>query len=179
MVIPIANICESQEGVMRCMYSGEGQYVSLQQLDNCREIYFARFFRPSTLFIDNAQHLTKITIQSGSVRCKDITTNNPKVLITIADIPCKDQTDESYFSREVTTHEPEHERMEEPKKVSVNNNQSGDGQRENNKLQHQGGDEHPFAKMTYETFDKMQSKKAKKDKIHNSGKRRNSWLVDI
>lgn len=89
MVIPIANICESQEGVMRCMHSGKGQYVSLQQLDNCREIYFARFFRPSTLFIDNAQHLTKITIQSGSVRCKDITTNNPKVLITIADIPCK------------------------------------------------------------------------------------------
>lgn len=89
MVMPITNICDSQEGVMRCTYSGEGQYVSLQQLDNCREMYFARFFLHSTLFIDNAQHLTKITIQSGSVRCKDITTNNPKVLITIADIPCK------------------------------------------------------------------------------------------
>ncbi|CAG2256180.1 unnamed protein product [Mytilus edulis] len=88
-VIPITNICESQEGILRCSYSGEGQYLSLQQLDNYREIHFTRFFHPSTLFVDNAKHLKRIIIHSGSVRCEDITTNNPEVLVTIAGIPCK------------------------------------------------------------------------------------------
>ncbi|VDI10263.1 Hypothetical predicted protein [Mytilus galloprovincialis] len=94
-VIPITNICESQEGILRCSYSGEGQYLSLQQLDNYREIHFTRFFHPSTLFVDNAKHLKRIIIHSGSVRCEDITTNNPEVLVTIAGIPCKCSTAEA------------------------------------------------------------------------------------
>lgn len=90
----------------------------------------------------------------------------------------KDQTDESNIALDRTTHKPEHEKSEEPTKVFVNNNQSGDGQKENNELQHLSGDGHPFAKMTYETFDKMQTKKTKKNKMHNSGKRHNSgWLT--
>ncbi|XP_063437243.1 uncharacterized protein LOC134718566 isoform X2 [Mytilus trossulus] len=88
-VIPITNICESQDGVLRCSYSGEGQYISLQDLNNIREIRFERFFQPSTLFIENAKQLRQIIIQSGSTQCEDISCDNPKVLISIAGIPCQ------------------------------------------------------------------------------------------
>ncbi|CAG2236759.1 unnamed protein product [Mytilus edulis] len=105
-VIPITNICESQDGVMRCSYSGEGQYISLQELNNDREIRFERFFYPSTLFIENAEHLRRITIESGSARCEDISCDNPKVVISIAGIPCQSSIKSTASSTTSATSEP-------------------------------------------------------------------------
>lgn len=80
--------------------------------------------------------------------------------------------------------EPEHEQKEKNTNFSVIKNQNGDVNIEDCDRQNQIGEgyikdsDQPFAKMTFETFDKMHTKKLKRDKHKHSIKRRKTgWLT--